>query len=139
MEKESSRVIIVDDMVINRMIISSLLAGNGIKADQAESGRECIELCKKNDYDLILLDHRMPEFDGVDTLVALKDIFKDKGRDVPVICHTTEEGRKNINLYKAAGFADVLIKPIDPKQLADVLIFLRGMHFLMKMTPCWRK
>lgn len=122
MEKESSRVIIVDDMVINRMIISSLLAGNGIKADQAESGRECIELCKKNDYDLILLDHRMPEFDGVDTLVALKDIFKDKGRDVPVICHTTEEGRKNINLYKAAGFADVLIKPIDPKQLADVLI-----------------
>ncbi len=122
MEKESSRVIIVDDMVINRMIISSLLAGNGIKADQAESGRECIELCKKNEYDLILLDHRMPEFDGVDTLVALKDIFKDKGRDVPVICHTTEEGRKNINLYKAAGFADVLIKPIDPKQLADVLI-----------------
>ena len=122
MEKESSRVIIVDDMVINRMIISSLLAGNGIKADQAESGRECIELCKKNNYDLILLDHRMPEFDGVDTLVALKDIFKDKERDVPVICHTTEEGRKNINLYKAAGFADVLIKPIDPKQLADVLI-----------------
>ena len=122
MEKESSRVIIVDDMVINRMIISSLLAGNGIKADQAESGRECIELCKKNNYDLILLDHRMPKFDGVDTLVALKDIFKDKGRDVPVICHTTEEGRKNINLYKAAGFADVLIKPIDPKQLADVLI-----------------
>lgn len=118
----ASRVVIVDDMVINRMIIASLLSSNGVASDQAESGRECLELVEKNDYDLILLDHRMPDFDGVDTLMALKDIFQKKGREIPVICHTTEEGRKNINLYKAAGFADVLIKPIDPKQLAEVLM-----------------
>lgn len=122
MSSESSRVIIVDDMMINRMILSSLLASNGVQSDQVESGIECLEMCKEKDYDLILLDHRMPDFDGVDTFMALKDIFKEKGKEIPVICHTIEEGRKNINLYKAAGFADVLIKPIDPRELSEVLM-----------------
>ncbi len=122
MESKASRVLIVDDMHINRMILSSLLASNGVMSDQVESGQECLEMCKERDYDLILLDHRMPEMDGVDTLLALKEIFSKKGVDVPIICHTSEEGRKNINLYKAAGFTDVLIKPIDPKQLSYVLM-----------------
>ena len=116
------RVLIVDDMRVNRMILSSLLASNGIESNLATSGRECLDLCKENAYDLILLDHRMPDMDGVDTLLQLKEIFREKGRDVPVICHTTEDARDNINLYKAAGFADVLIKPIQPQHLLDMLV-----------------
>ena len=116
------RVLIVDDMRVNRMILSSLLASSDIASDLATSGRECLDLCRENSYDLILLDHRMPDMDGVDTLVRLKEIFREQGVDVPVICHTTEDARDNINLYKAAGFADVLIKPIQPQQLLDMLI-----------------
>ena len=122
MEFESSRVLIVDDMAMNRMVLSSLLATQGIVADQAESGFECIDLCKQYDYDLILLDHRMPDMDGVDTLVKLKEIFESRGVNTPIVCHTTAEGRQNINLYKAAGFADVLIKPIEPNELFDVIV-----------------
>lgn len=122
MDNKASRVLIVDDMPINRMIISSLLATNGVLSDQVESGEECLKMCSKKEYDLILLDHRMPDLDGVDTFVALKGIFSQRGRSVPVVCHTTDEGRKNINLYKAAGFADVLIKPIEPKRLTEVIM-----------------
>lgn len=122
MDKNSSRVLIVDDLPVNRMILSSFLASHGVMSDQADGGYKCLELARKNDYDLILLDHRMPDLDGVDTLTELKEIFKDKGRSVPVICHTSDEGSKNINLYKAAGFADVLIKPIDPAELSDVIM-----------------
>lgn len=122
MENNGSRVLIVDDMPINRMIISSLLATNGVRSDQVESGAECLEMCRQKKYDLILLDHRMPDLDGVDTLILLKELFAEQGREVPVICHTAEEGRQNINLYKAAGFADVLIKPIDPRLLSEVLM-----------------
>ena len=114
-------VLIVDDMRVNRVILSSLLASSGIASDLAESGRECLDLYRENAYDLILLDHRMPDMDGVDTLVRLKEIFREQGKDVPVICHTTEDARDNINLYKAAGFVDVLIKPIQSKQLLDML------------------
>ena len=117
-----SRVLIVDDMRVNRMILSSLLASNGVSSDLAESGTECIELCRNNQYDLILLDHRMPEIDGVDTLLQLKQIFLKTGREIPVVCHTTEDAKRNINLYKAAGFADVLIKPIEPRELSHILM-----------------
>lgn len=121
-KEQHSRVLIVDDARVNRMILSSLLASNGVSSDLAEGGKECLDLCSKNSYDLILLDHRMPEIDGVDTLVQLKEMFRLQGREIPVVCHTTEDARKNINLYKAAGFADVLIKPIQPKLLSEILM-----------------
>lgn len=121
--KPQPRVLIVDDMRINRTILSSLLASHGVRADLAESGESCIALCRENRYDLILLDHRMPAgIDGVDTLVRLKEIFREQGREVPVICHTVETGKDNSNLYKAAGFADVLKKPVEPQQLSDLLM-----------------
>ena len=136
MKQKMPQVLIVDDMTVNRMILSSLLAGHGIVCDQADSGGECIRLCREKDYDLILLDHRMPETDGVDTFVLLKEIFEKRGKTPPVICHTTEEGRKNINLYKAAGFADVLIKPIDPVLLSEVLMtYLPGFDMSEKEKP----
>ncbi len=115
LHKSNARILIVDDMMINRTILCSMLTTMGICCDMAESGHECIELCRKNSYDLILLDHRMPDMDGVDTLVQLKDIFHKTGVDTPVICHTAEEGKNYINLYKAAGFADVLISPRIPE------------------------
>ena len=80
MENNKSRVLIVDDMRINRIVLASILATHGITSDQAENGIECINLCRENDYDLVLLDHRMPELDGVDTLVRLKEMFKERGK-----------------------------------------------------------
>lgn len=117
-----SRVLIVDDMRINCMILASMLNSHGISSDMAESGEECVELCRANRYDLILMDHRMPGCDGIDTFGMLKDIFREEGYEIPVVCHTTDAGRENINLYKMAGFADVLIKPIDPQELARVIM-----------------
>ena len=119
--KPQARVLIVDDMRVNRMILSSLLAANGVASDLAESGEECLKLCRENKYDLILLDHRMPGTDGVDALIQLKEIFKDQGREVPVVCHTVETAKDNLKLYKAAGFSDILIKPVQPQQLLDLL------------------
>lgn len=55
---KSSRVLIVDDMLMNRVVLSSLLNGRSILSDQVESGEECLKSCEKRDYDLILMDHR---------------------------------------------------------------------------------
>ena len=75
MENKSANVLVVDDMAINRSILSTMLDSHNVHSDQAESAAECLEYCRKNHYDLILMDHRMPDVDGVDTLVHLKELF----------------------------------------------------------------
>lgn len=119
---KNPRVLIVDDMLMNRVVLSSLLNGRGILSDQVESGEECLKSCEKRDYDLILMDHRMPDMDGVETLVLLKDLFKRKGREIPVVCHTAKESKENLSLYKAAGFSEVLLKPVEPGELFSVIM-----------------
>ncbi len=122
MEHKDAYVLVVDDMAINRSILSSMLSSFNVRSDLAGSAAECLDCCRKRNYDLILLDHRMPEVDGVDTLVHLKELFRRNGIDTPVICHTAESAKDNINLYKAAGFADVLLKPVDPEDLTRILL-----------------
>ncbi len=122
MDNYSAYVLVVDDMAINRSILSSMLASFNVRSDLAGSAAECLECCRKRTYDLILLDHRMPEVDGVDTLIHLKELFRRSGCETPIICHTAENARDNINLYKAAGFADVLLKPVDPEDLERILM-----------------
>ena len=119
---QKARILIVDDMPVNTAILSSMLATMGVSCDLAQSGQECLEMCRKHSYDLILLDHRMPGMDGVETLARLKDIFRHTGEETPVICHTADAGKNFISLYKAAGFADVLIKPVDPGKLMVLLM-----------------
>ncbi len=121
MSNEAARILIVDDAPINRMILSSMLASYGVISDEAETGSECIELCRKNAYDLIFLDQRMPELDGTDTLAQLKELFQETEKDIPVICHTAEDIAKQADTYKAAGYTDVLVKPAQPKLLAALL------------------
>ncbi len=129
---DRARVLIVDDMPVNNAILSSILSNMGVSCDLAQSGPECLELCRKTVYDLILLDHRMPGMDGVETLSRLKDIFLRTGAETPVICHTADEGKNYISLYKAAGFADVLIKPVDPGKLMVLLMnYLPGREFVL--------
>ena len=119
---KSAHILIVDDMPVNRTILSSMITTMGISCDLAQSGQECLDMCRTTNYDLILLDHRMPGMDGVETLARLKEIFRHTGAETPVICHTADEGRNFISLYKAAGFADVLIKPADPGKVMVMLM-----------------
>ncbi|MCR5650206.1 MAG: response regulator [Lachnospiraceae bacterium] len=118
---DKARILIVDDMQVNRTILSSMLSEHGITCDLAESGEKCLEMCQKGNYDMIILDHHMPDLDGVDTLVILKDSFRRSGIETPIICHTTAEGRGYANLYKAAGFSDILIKPVDETELGELI------------------
>ena len=120
--RSGSRVLIVDDMRVNRMILASLLASAGVLSDLASSGTECIEMCRNNPYDLILLDQHMPGLSGTDTLFHLRKVFDELGKEIPVICQTADNSEESGMLYKTAGFSDVLIKPVDPDELARFII-----------------
>ena len=61
----TARVLIVDDMRVNRLILSSMLAAHNVESEMADSGAQCLELCRNNAYDLILLDQSLEVGDSV--------------------------------------------------------------------------
>ena len=116
------RILIIDDMVINQMLLSSQLGALNVETDMCSSGEKGLELYRKNTYDLILLDQHMPDMDGYHTFQEFQKIFAEQGREVPVICETADDSAEGVARLKEAGFAEVLVKPIDFGELHDMMV-----------------
>ena len=115
-----AKVLAVDDSSMNLKVISGLLKRNGIVPDLAESGKQCIEMAKKNFYHIIFLDHMMPGMNGVDTFKFLKDnhIVDDK---TAIIMLTAGAIAGMKEKYLRDGFDDYLSKPIEVDELEKIL------------------
>jgi signal transduction histidine kinase len=115
----NAKVLIVDDLEINVEIAAELLTLGGIKADTALSGPEAIDKCKLKTYDLILMDHMMPEMDGIETTAEIRAL--DGYRDVPIIALTANAVSGVKEMFIQKGMNDFVSKPIELKDLFGVL------------------
>ncbi|MDR2940587.1 MAG: response regulator [Clostridiales bacterium] len=112
-----ARILVVDDNPINLNVAYGLLRLSHIEADMASSGEEAIELVSKNKYDIIFMDHMMPEMDGVETTEALRGL----GVEIPIIALTASAITGTKEALLQAGLDDYLSKPIIKKDLFKVL------------------
>lgn len=119
---KGARILVVDDIEINRVIIESLLKLSEIEVCQAESGAECIEKVSREAFDLILLDHMMPEMDGMETFKRLKEMQTFIDNPIPTIALTANAIEGSKEGYLANGFADYISKPVDPDKLDEMII-----------------
>lgn len=115
-----AKILVVDDSVINLKVEESLLSNYNITPTLASSGREALDILKRDVFDLVLLDQKMPEFDGIDTIHAIRDI-EFAQNNVPVICVTAEFGADTKERLQAEGFNDYLAKPINLKYFERIL------------------
>jgi len=113
------KLLIVDDLPANLLVAQGLLAPYGSQVDTAASGREAIELVKNHNYDLIFMDHMMPEMDGVETVSAIRKI--ESYAHTPIIALTANALRGMKEFYLENGFQDYLSKPISPEALNEVI------------------
>ena len=116
-----ARVLVVDDTPMNLIVFKSLLKQTDVHIDTADSGDEGIVLALKNKYDIIFLDHMMPNKDGIETLKELKASDSDLNRDTPMICLTANAISGAREKYLQAGFDDYLTKPIDSAALENMM------------------
>ena len=124
--KESFRapkvhILAVDDNEMNLAVVKGLLKGTGIQLDTALSGNECLSFCRKKKYDLILMDHMMPEPDGIETLHMLRAEEENPNRDTKVIALTANALAGVREEYVNEGFSDYLSKPIEIEKLEKLL------------------
>ncbi|MBR1441823.1 MAG: response regulator [Lachnospiraceae bacterium] len=120
----SARILAVDDTAINLTVIEGLLKKTQVKIDTALSGKEALRKVKNNVYDLIFLDFRMPEMDGIETLKAMKAMSETENLNLktPVICLTANAIVGARDTYIKAGFDDYLTKPVDYERLEKMMI-----------------
>jgi CheY-like chemotaxis protein/HPt (histidine-containing phosphotransfer) domain-containing protein len=113
-------ILVVDDNEFNRNVASGLLNIMDIKADTADSGAKAIELVKQKEYDIVFMDHMMPEMDGIEATAAIRSIGGQYER-LPIVALTanTIEGARE--MFLANRFNDFVAKPIDPPELTRVL------------------
>ncbi len=117
-----AKVLVVDDNRMNLLVAKKLLELTGVKITEALSGVQALELLEKETYDLILLDHMMPGIDGIETLKRLRVMENGTGRKTPVIALTANAFSGVREMYLSEGFDDYLSKPINGKQLEEMLL-----------------
>lgn len=117
-----ARILVVDDSEVNLKVFVSLLKRTKMQIETADSGEAGIELFKKKYYDLIFLDHMMPEKDGIETLKEMKACADTPNQNTPVICLTANAISGMREMYIEAGFDDYLTKPIDTVKLENMLL-----------------
>lgn len=117
-----ARVLVVDDTEINLKVFVSLLSKTKMQIDTAESGDAGIALFKRNLYDVIFLDHMMPDKDGIETLQEMRACADTPNQKTPMICLTANAVSEMREMYLEAGFDDYLTKPIDTEKLENMLL-----------------
>ena len=106
------KILVVDDEIMIREVVKEYAKVNGYQCDEATNGKEALEMIKKSDYDLILLDIMMPEMDGFTTLKKIK-----AQKDIPVIMLSARQEEDDKLLSFSRGVDDYVTKPFSPKEL----------------------
>ena len=117
-----ARILAVDDTRVNITVVKGLLKRLKVQFDSALSGQECLDKVKTNHYDIILLDHMMPEMDGIETLHIMQQMEEYQQNKPIVIALTANAIVGAREEYLQEGFEDYLSKPIDSVQLDEMIL-----------------
>ena len=130
-----ARVLLVDDNEMNRKVFRNLLRQTQMQSWDVGSGKECLDIVSSQKFDLIFLDHMMPEMDGIETFHAMKKLENNLCAGVPVVMLTANAVTGAKERYMSEGFDDFLTKPIMPDKLDEmVLKYLPG-ELVEKVNP----
>jgi PAS domain S-box-containing protein len=111
------RVLVVDDVELNRELLQVLLDQHQCSAHFAEDGAEAVAACGAEAFDLILMDLQMPVMDGISATRALRE----QGHTLPIVALTASGGDEQVEACFAAGMDGHLLKPFSPSELQQVL------------------
>ncbi len=114
-------VLVVDDNLMNIRVLEGLLAPYKIKVSMATSGAEALEKIESMDYDVIFMDHMMPEMDGIETLHRIRQKQGNYYKKIPIIAVTANAVGGMREVFLSEGFQDFMAKPIEGSVMGRIL------------------
>lgn len=121
LQLHDARMLVVDDNDINLIIAEEVLLGYGGEVDVAKSGAEAVEFVQSNSYDIVFMDHMMPEMDGVDATKIIRALPEEKYRKLPIVALTANVVGDVRDLFIGSGMNDFLSKPLDMREIERAL------------------
>ncbi len=116
-----AHILVVDDVEMNLIVFTNLLKGHELQIDTAKSGKKCLEYVAQKKYDIIFMDHMMPEMDGIETFTNMRRMST-PNQETPVIMLTANAISGEKEKYLKIGFSSYLTKPIQSQKLEHMVI-----------------
>ncbi len=116
-----ANILVVDDNTVNFSVCKGLMKYYSIVPDHADSGIKCLSMISVKKYDIIFLDHMMPELSGIETLEIIKKEYPDVYEKTAIVALTANESADSEAVYKEYGFKGYLSKPLDGSKLHTIL------------------
>ncbi|GBU20628.1 hypothetical protein R80B4_00507 [Fibrobacteres bacterium R8-0-B4] len=117
----SARILIVDDLITNLRVAEGLMLPYKMQIDVCQSGAEAIEQVKAKPYDIVFMDHMMPEMDGIEAAQKIRDLESGAGKNLPIVALTANAVSGVREMFLQNGFNDFLAKPIEMMKLNAIL------------------
>jgi len=116
-----ARLLVVDDIATNLKVAEGLLSPYKVSVDTSLTGFQAIEMVKRNEYDIVFMDHMMSEMDGIEATKAIRTLEGERFHTVPIIALTANAVVGMREMFIENGFNDFLAKPIDISKLDEML------------------
>ncbi|MBB5226386.1 response regulator [Treponema ruminis] len=130
-----AKLLFVDDTEMNLEVVKGLLKKTGIQIDTALSGREALQKVQQETYDILFIDHRMPEMDGIETLHEMEKLESNLCRGKACIALTANAISGVRQMYLDEGFSDYLSKPVEPSKLEEMIKKYLPPEYLESVEP----
>jgi CheY-like chemotaxis protein len=121
-DTKNIRVLVVEDIPINQLLMKTILDDFGFQRDIAANGKIAIQMMKEKEYDIILMDLQMPEMNGFEATEYIRNTLKSS---IPIIALTADVTTVDVAKCKAAGMNDYMSKPLDER-----ILFTKIMEFV---------
>jgi two-component system, response regulator, stage 0 sporulation protein F len=115
------RVLVVDDLVLNRILLREIIKGLGFDFEMCENGKEAIELLISKPFDLVLMDIEMPVMNGIETTHYIRKQMPAPQCDIPIIALTAHDPKIFFDDFKDVGFNEILTKPYSLVKVQELI------------------
>lgn len=115
------KILIVDDIFTNRLLLSELIKSVGHISVQAENGKQAVDLLSNEDFDLILMDIEMPVMNGLETTEMIRKTFPSPKNVIPIIALTAHNPSLFFEDFSDAGFDELITKPYSLDKIVELI------------------
>lgn len=126
-----AKILVIDDAEVNLAVSRALLKQFCVKIDTGSSGAECLKMITKDHYDIIFIDHMMPDLDGVETVKKIRGT-KLVTSSTRIIAMTGNSSPDAEEFYLGHGFDGYITKPVEPSRLQEILFMNLPAEYIIK-------